>query len=224
MKKKDAFITVNSISLGRVALAFVAIGMFNLNFYFTVAAAVLTIIVIYLDSLDGYVARKFGVASDFGALLDITGDRIVENVYWIYFAAIGMISYWVPVIVITRSFLVDTVRSVAFAEGKTAFGEKSMMKSRFSRALTSSPFSRTTYAVSKALVFCYLGGLLAVQKGVDSGLFSLPAGMMSTLSTIGTVIVYCVVFFCISRGLPVLWDGKDYILAKRFPKTIKDDR
>ena len=213
----------NIISIGRVVLAFIAIAMFGLGFYFSIAAAILTIIVIYLDSLDGYVARKFGVASDFGALLDITGDRIVENVYWIYFAAIGMISFWVPVIVITRSFMVDTVRSVAFAEGKTAFGSKSMMKSPVTRFLTASPFSRTTYAVSKAIVFCYLGILLAIGQGMKAEMFTLSKGVMSGLTTAGTVIVYIVVFFCIARGLPVLYDGKEYILAKRYPKSIKND-
>ena len=135
-----------------------------------------------------------------------------------------MISFWIPVVVITRSFLVDTVRSVAFAEGKTAFGSKSMMKSSISRALTASPVSRTTYAVSKALVFCWLGLVLALQKGNAAGIVSIPQRAMSTMNTTGMVIVGVVVFFCVVRGLPVLWDGKDYVLDKRYPKDIKNDR
>ena len=213
----------NIITIGRVVLAFIAIALFSINFYCAVTAVVLTIVVIYLDSLDGYVARKLGVASDFGALLDITGDRIVENIYWIYFAAVGMISFWVPVIVITRSFLVDTVRSVAFAEGKTPFGKKTMMKSALSKALTSSPASRTTYSVSKALVFCYLGVLLAIKQGMNGNMFSPSEYLLSLLTTTGSMLVYLVVFLCVVRGIPVLWDGKDYVLAKRFPKTIKND-
>lgn len=216
--------TANIITIGRVVLAFVAIGFFSLGFYFAAAAFFLTIFVIWLDSLDGYVARRLGLASDFGALLDITGDRIVENIYWIYFAAIGLISFWIPVIVITRSFLVDTVRSVAFADGKTPFGEKTMMKSGFTRALTASPFSRTTYAISKVLAFCYLGGLLALRRGIEVGSFSLSEPTFSLLHRIGLVIAYVVVIMCIVRGLPVLWDGKEYVLAKRFPREIKDDK
>lgn len=214
----------NMITIVRVILAFIAIALFNLNFYFTLAAVLLTILVIYLDSLDGYVARRLKLASDFGALLDITGDRIVENIYWIYFAAINMVSFWMPVIVITRSFMVDTVRSVAFAEGKTAFGKKTMMKAGLSWALTASPVSRTVYAVSKAIVFCYLGGLLAISRGMDAGLFTISGSIVSLLHIIGDIIVYTVVIMCVVRGLPVLWDGKDYVLAKRFPRTIKDDK
>ncbi len=120
----SAKVAANIITVGRVLLAFIAIGLLSLGFYPAIIAALLTILVIYLDSLDGYVARKLGLASEFGALLDITGNRIVENIYWIYFAVTSQISFWVPVIIITRSFLVDTVRSVAFAEGKTAVGKK----------------------------------------------------------------------------------------------------
>jgi CDP-diacylglycerol--glycerol-3-phosphate 3-phosphatidyltransferase len=216
--------TANIITIGRVVLAFVAIGLFSLGFYFALAAFLLTIFVIWLDSLDGYVARKLGVASDFGALLDITGDRIVENIYWIYFAAIGLISFWIPVIVITRSFLVDTVRSVAFSEGKTPFGEKTMMKSGFSRALTSSALSRSTYAISKVLAFCYLGGLYALNQGMKGGVISLADSTFALLHTIGIIIAYVVVVMCIVRGVPVLWDGKDYVLTKRYPREIKDDK
>ena len=112
--------SANIITLTRVLLAMLTLVMFQMGFYFRVAALPLMIIVFYMDSLDGYVARKLGIASDFGALFDITGDRIVEHVYWIFFTAIGLVNFWVPIIFVSRSFLVDTVRSMAFSrEGKT---------------------------------------------------------------------------------------------------------
>jgi CDP-diacylglycerol--glycerol-3-phosphate 3-phosphatidyltransferase len=183
--------SANIITVVRILLAFLTIYLYGKGYFSAFAAFALTILVIYMDALDGYVARKFGASSDFGALLDITGDRIVENIYWIYFATIGMVSFWIPVFVIARGFLTDTVRSVAFAEGKTPFGEKTMMKSWATRFLVSSRFSRGLYGVLKAVVFCYLGFILA--------------------------------FMCIVRGLPVLWDGREYVLAKRFPKEIKNE-
>ncbi len=100
--------SANIITLTRVLLAMVTLVMFQMGFYFRVAALPLMIIVFYMDSLDGYVARKLGIASDFGALFDITGDRIVEHVYWIFFTAVGLVNFWVPIIFISRSFLVDT--------------------------------------------------------------------------------------------------------------------
>lgn len=215
--------TANAITIGRVLLAFLTIGFYQINFYFATAAFFLTILVIYLDALDGVIARKLNLASDFGALLDIAGDRIVENVYWIYFSAIGMVTFWVPMIVIARSFMVDTVRSVAFAEGKTPFGEKTMMKSPWAKALTSSRWSRAIYGVSKVIVFCYLGALLALHKGMAEGLFSIPHRLDVLFGVIGQLIVYLVVVMCVVRGIPVLWDGREYLLSKRYPRKFDAD-
>ena len=80
----------NFISILRVLLAFVVIGMISFvpqesGTYWLAFA--LTGLVMWMYGLDGYVARKFNLVSDFGALLDILSDRIVELTYWIAFAA-----------------------------------------------------------------------------------------------------------------------------------------
>jgi CDP-diacylglycerol--glycerol-3-phosphate 3-phosphatidyltransferase len=194
-----------------------------MGFYFRVAALPLMIIVFYMDSLDGYVARKLGIASDFGALFDITGDRIVEHVYWIFFTAIGLVNFWVPIIFVSRSFLVDTVRSMAFSrEGKTPFGEKSMMRSKFTLFLTSGRFMRGLYGFMKLFTFVILGAILVLQ--VDTGLISrlLPQGFMADLTLFSKFCIWITTALCIIRGIPVLWDGRRYLFDKYFPRELKD--
>ena len=215
--------TANIITLARVGLVFVALLLFENGFYGQVLAFLLTILIIYMDALDGYVARKLGTASDLGALLDITGDRIVENVYWIYFTAIGMISFWVPIVVIARGFLTDSLRSIAFAEGKTAFGEKTMMQSKFTRFLVASRFSRALYGVSKAVIFCYLGGLIALGGAQVRYALVLPSKLLFSLHFVGDVLVYIVLALCVIRGMPVLWDGRTYLLEQRYPKFVRKE-
>lgn len=215
--------TANIITLSRIGLVFVAVLLFGAGFYGQLLAFLLTILIIYMDALDGYVARKLGTASDLGALLDITGDRIVENVYWIYFAAVGMISFWVPIIVIARGFLTDSLRSIAFAAGKTAFGERTMMRSGFTRFLVSSRFSRGVYGVSKAVIFCYLGGLIVLRGAMARFTFTFPSEVLFSLDLIGQVFVYVVLAMCVIRGIPVLWDGRLYLLEKRYPKFIRKE-
>ena len=212
--------TANIITLIRIGLVFVAVLLFGTGFYGQLAAFLLTILIIYMDALDGYVARKLNTASDLGALFDITGDRIVENVYWIYFASIGMVTIWIPIIVITRGFLTDSLRSIAFAEGKTAFGDKTMMRSGFTRFLVSSRFSRGLYGVSKALIFCYLGGLIALRGAEAQFSFRIASGVMSGLDLLGHIVAYIVLVMCVVRGIPVLWDGRYYLLEKRYPKAV----
>jgi CDP-diacylglycerol--glycerol-3-phosphate 3-phosphatidyltransferase len=214
----------NMITLGRILLVFFVVAVFQLGFFWRLAAVLLTIIVLYMDSLDGYVARKLGVASDFGAIFDITGDRIVEHIYLIFFSAMGVLSFWVPVIFVTRSFLADTMRSVAYArEGKTPFGEKTMMKSAFTRFLTSSRFSRAVYGASKLVVFVLLGLILALQKGYEEGYEWVSYSSFQKGIVVTGVIVWITVVFNIVRGVPVLWDGRFYLFEKYLPKELRNE-
>ena len=96
----------NLITIIRMIIAFIAI---CLLFFQTpacyITAFVLTIIAIWFDGLDGFVARLLKESSKLGAVLDILGDRVVENIYWIVFAVLGWIPVWVPLIVVTRGIL-----------------------------------------------------------------------------------------------------------------------
>ncbi len=214
----------NIITLGRIILVFGVVLLFQAGFYLRWLAVALTILVIYLDSLDGYVARKLGVASDFGALFDITGDRIVEHIYLIFFTAMGVLNFWVPIIFVTRSFLVDTLRSVAYTrEGKTPFGENTMMKSSITRFLTASRFSRAVYGVSKVVVFVLLGAILALQEGFREGIQWIPRNWFNNLVLLTEVLVWIMVAFNLIRGIPVLIDGRFYLFDKYFPRSLKGE-
>jgi CDP-diacylglycerol--glycerol-3-phosphate 3-phosphatidyltransferase len=214
----------NIITLGRIVMAMLVIVLFQIGFFWRLLAVVLTILVIYLDSLDGYVARKLGVASDFGALFDITGDRIVEHIYLIFYSAMGVVNFWVPIIFITRSFLVDTLRSVAFSKaGKTPFGNKTMMKSSLSRFLTASRFSRAVYGASKVIAFVLLGTILAFQQAYRQNINWLPSTTFTKMILITTIVVWIMVAFNLIRGIPVLIDGRGYLFEKYLPRSLKAD-
>jgi CDP-diacylglycerol--glycerol-3-phosphate 3-phosphatidyltransferase len=214
----------NLITLGRIVLALAVMVIFQMGFYWRLAAVLLTLVVIYLDSLDGFVARKLGQASDFGALFDITGDRIVEHIYLIFYCAMGLVSFWVPVVFVTRSFLVDTLRSVAFSrEGKTPFGRKTMMKSPFTRFLTASSFSRTLYGISKIATFILIGLIYALQKGFEEGVHWLTRTEIRDLTVVTQTLVWIMVGLNLIRGLPVLWDGRYYLFDKYLPRGLNKE-
>jgi phosphatidylglycerophosphate synthase len=63
----------NIVTLVRSALAVITLALFQLSFPFRLAAFLLSILIFYMDSLDGWLARKFNVASNFGALLKDAG-------------------------------------------------------------------------------------------------------------------------------------------------------
>ncbi|HEY9886628.1 MAG TPA: CDP-alcohol phosphatidyltransferase family protein, partial [Vampirovibrionales bacterium] len=122
----------NIITFCRVLLALTVFGLllgFPSDKEFLQLSFFLTLLVIIGDMLDGFVARKFEESSKFGAWFDIAADRLVEICYWVVFASLGWISAWIAIIFVCRGVLVDGIRSFALAEGFTAFGSETMMKS-----------------------------------------------------------------------------------------------
>ena len=202
----------------RVVLAFVNVALYERGFIAASVAIALTIVVIWMDALDGWVARRTGQTSDMGALVDITGDRIVENVYWVYFATAGVVSFWVPLVVITRGFLTDTIRTLSFEQGKTPFGEKTMMRSPWSRFLVAGRFMRGLYGGAKLAAFCALGARLAALRGVEEGRWPWGEASVQGIVIVATALTAVTVLLCVVRGIPVLWDGRE-ILRRQVPRT-----
>ena len=197
----------NFITLARLILVFAVVALFGQHVYLDLLMIAMTAVILALDAVDGYVARKMKQTSDFGALFDIVGDRVVENVYWIYFAVVGLIPFWLPMVVLARGFVTDGLRSAAFAQGKTAFGEKTMMRSACTRMLTSSRASRSIYGVFKTVTFLYLGSVIALKTA------GLSVEFIAGFETIGIVIATIAVAMCVIRGIPILVDGWEYIKA-----------
>jgi len=82
------------------------------------AATVLVICAGLSDALDGYIARRQGITSTFGAFLDTTADKILVSGVLIALVSVDRASVWVTVIIMTREFVVMAVRSVVAIDGK----------------------------------------------------------------------------------------------------------
>lgn len=193
----------NLVSLIRTLLGLLVISLLFIQTQtMYLACFVLTIVVIAMDALDGYLARKLNESSKMGAVIDILGDRIVEQVYWVAFLALGWLPLWVPLVVIVRGIVVDGLRSMALEQGFTAFGQSSMQQSKIGWLLVSSNFSRTTYAVAKAAAFAFmiLGHTPGFEPDVANG-----------ITLLGLTCTYISVAFCVIRGLPVLVEGRRFL-------------
>ncbi len=156
----------------------------------------LTWVIIILDGVDGIVARKLNITSDFGAFFDIACDRATELIFLSLFAVLGWIPFWVLIIFLVRGIIVDGIRGFATKEGKTAFGEKSMMESKLGLFLTSSRFMRFTYGGVKlfAFSFIFIGQML----------------MFSDFKPFAIFLIYLATFMCVVRGIPVIIEGRRF--------------
>lgn len=198
----------NLITIARLILLFVAIAMIYWSSAGVILLAIVLVAIVFAgDGLDGYVARRRKSTSQFGAVFDIAGDRIVENALWVIFAELQLIPVWIPLVVLTRGFIVDGLRSISYAEGMTAFGEQNMMRSEFTEWLTAGRFMRTLFGWTKAFGFLFLTGLEAYRHRDAPDSLIHQAYDWDPLRWAGWACVVVAVALTVVRGLPVIYDA-----------------
>lgn len=65
------------------------------------------------DFLDGHLARKYNLVTDLGKVMDAIADKILVNAILIILAVNGYISVIVPVVIVSRDIIVDSIKMVA---------------------------------------------------------------------------------------------------------------
>lgn len=65
------------------------------------------------DFLDGHLARKYNLVTDIGKVMDAIADKILVNAVLIVLAVNGYISVVVPVVIVSRDIIVDSIKMVA---------------------------------------------------------------------------------------------------------------
>ena len=83
-----------------------------------IVAGVLFVIGATTDFLDGYLARKHNIVTDFGKVMDAIADKVLVNGVLIVLAYDGMLPLVVPVIIITRDIVVDSIKMASGNKGK----------------------------------------------------------------------------------------------------------
>ncbi|HEX4546156.1 MAG TPA: CDP-alcohol phosphatidyltransferase family protein [Candidatus Acidoferrum sp.] len=210
--------TPNKVTLLRVAVGFSAVCLFGRGAWANLAAVGLTVAAIALDALDGHIARKKKMATPVGAQLDILGDRMIENVYFTYFAVVGMVSLWLPVLFFARGAATDFLRGLAMKAGHSPLDANAMIRTWWGRALVVSPWSRGLYAAMKCLCFCYLGLELALTSGSVALVGELASEVHVMIRIGARVLTWMTAVFCLVRALPVLVEGWKYIAASVRPR------
>ncbi len=71
----------------------------------------------YTDFLDGKIARRDGLITDFGKFMDPLADKIMVMSALICFVALGLTNVWLVTLIMFREFAVTSVRLVAAGNG-----------------------------------------------------------------------------------------------------------
>ena len=196
----------NLITLSRLVLLLVVVAIA----YRPVSAMQLWIwpilsLVFISDGLDGWVARRRGEESLFGALFDIAVDRVVELTLWIVLADLDLIPIWIPIVFVVRGVLVDAIRASQVQADRR--GPFSLLNSPVARWLVAGRFMRGFYAMLKAFAFCGLFLIKPLPLGVEALLPSLAdawAPLQPGFELLVMTLAYLAVAICLLRGLPVI--------------------
>lgn len=65
------------------------------------------------DFLDGFIARRWGLITPLGKLLDPAADKIMTSAAFISMVELGRAPAWIVVVIVSREFAISTLRSVA---------------------------------------------------------------------------------------------------------------
>jgi phosphatidylglycerophosphate synthase len=218
-------VTPNKVTVLRMLVASAAIGLYGAGsgsgaaIVFGICALGFTICAIALDGVDGYLARRLRMTSALGAQLDILGDRVIENLFLIYFAANGQIFVWVPVVFFARGVLTDFLRGIAASRGPVdrrasagEFRRNWMLAGKWGARIVASRASRGAYAALKCVCFCALG----IEWIARHAQLSATGRWSSAIHIAVSGIVFATVAFCVLRALPVFWEGlRDFRAAER---------
>ena len=69
------------------------------------------------DMLDGKIARKYGLVSDFGKIMDPLADKLLVASALVCLVELGDVPAWMVIIILAREFTVTGLRTIAAASG-----------------------------------------------------------------------------------------------------------
>lgn len=108
----------NKLTILRIIIVpfFVAVLLINAIPYNEWIATALFIIASITDSLDGHIARKYNLVTDFGKFADPIADKILVVSACVCLVELGTIPAWSVLIIIFREFVVSGLRMSAAAK------------------------------------------------------------------------------------------------------------
>src|SRR5215475_13980516 len=109
----------NRITLSRLALTVLFVVSLNSTWQYARTTALIIFRIAGLtDFVDGEIARRYGVITNFGKLMDPLVDKIMMAAAFISLVPLKAVPAWAATTVVARDYLITGVRMMASANGK----------------------------------------------------------------------------------------------------------
>lgn len=109
----------NRLTLSRLVLTVIFVAALNSSWqYGRTVALIVFLIAGVSDFVDGEIARRYGVVTNFGKLMDPLVDKIMVAAAFISLVPLKAVPAWAATTVVARDFLITGLRMMATAKGK----------------------------------------------------------------------------------------------------------
>ena len=161
----------NKLTMGRIFAIPVFIVVFLLDYRY--AAAVIFILAALTDMLDGHIARKNNLVTNFGKLMDPLADKLLVMSALICLSQVGDVPGWMVIVILGREFIITGMRQVAAAQGIViAAGTTGKIKTitqmiAIPLILENWPFSLFSFNLPMDQIFLWIALVMTVVSGTE---------------------------------------------------------
>lgn len=163
----------NKITLARILMVPIFMVLILVEFpYHMEAALALFLIASLTDKLDGYIARKYNMITDFGKFMDPLADKLLVTGAFVALIQLGRIEAWIVFIILAREFAVTGLRTLAASQNiviaASNYGKIKTVTQIIAIAvllLGNYPFSLVNLPVDIIMVYAAL--IITILSGLD---------------------------------------------------------
>ena len=186
-------LTLTRILLVPVFMIFVSLGQYitpSYNPRYYLIAGLIFAVASFTDFLDGHLARKWNMVTDFGKFADPLADKLLTTVAFIYMMRDGVCSPVVLCIILAREFAVSGLRMVAAG-------------AKDGKVIAANMWGNVTTVLQMlSIIFYFFGMAIAANVSWDA-----------TVMVVGASVVLCWLVAAVTAisGIKYLWDNRSFI-------------
>jgi CDP-diacylglycerol---glycerol-3-phosphate 3-phosphatidyltransferase len=184
----------NRFTLRRLLLTVLFVLALNSSWQYARTSALIIFLIAGLtDFIDGEIARRYGVITNFGKLMDPLVDKIMMAAAFISLVPLKAVPAWAATTVVARDFLITGLRLMASAKGQVLPAE-SLGK------------QKTSWQIITVIFFLALLSMAELQYASETSIWWVRARYEA-----GPVLVWITVALTIYSGLGYAWRNRELI-------------
>jgi CDP-diacylglycerol---glycerol-3-phosphate 3-phosphatidyltransferase len=184
----------NRLTLSRLGLTILFVVALNSSWqYGRTTALIIFLIAGLTDFIDGEIARRYGVITNFGKLMDPLVDKIMMAAAFISLVPLRAVPAWVATTVVARDFLITGLRLMATAKGQVLPAERLGKQ-------------KTSWQIITVIFFLALLATSELRYADERSTW-----WLSARDVAGPILVYFMVALTIYSGIGFAWRNRELI-------------